>query len=64
MRVTFSSSFRDMAYDYCLKHRMPMCEIKLNQTIAKIPRHIYRLNGFSINPFTRSYTNQEILFVN
>ena len=62
MRFTFSSSFRDMTYDNYLKQRMPMCEIKLNQVVAKNPRLIYRLNRFSTNPFIRKYTIQEMMF--
>ena len=64
MRISFSSSFRDMTYDYYLKQRMSICEIKLNQILAKNPRLIYRLNRFSANPFTRKYSNQEIIFAN
>ena len=31
MPLTFSSSFRDMTYNYYLKQPMPMCEVRLNQ---------------------------------
>ena len=64
MRTTFSSSFRDMTYDYYLKQPLPMCEIRLNQILAKNPRLIYRLVRYSIYPNTRKYTNQEMIFVN
>ena len=63
-RITFSSSFRDMTYDNYLKQRMPMCEVKLNQIVAKHPRLIYRLNRFSTNPYIRKYTIQEMIFAN
>ena len=51
MRITFSSSFRDMTYDYYLKQPKSMCEIKLNQILAKIPRlksikSIFRLPNY------------------
>ena len=59
---TFSSSFRDMTNKYYLKQQMPKCEFRLNQILAKNPRRIYRLNRFSIDPFIRKYTNQEIKF--
>ena len=64
MRITLSSSFRDMAYDYYLKHPMRMCEIKLNQILAKNPRLVYRLDTYSIYPYTRKGPNQEMIFVN
>ena len=64
MRITFDSSFRDMTYNYYLKQQLSMCEVRLNQILAKNPRFIYRLNRFSSNPYTRKYTNQEIKFVN
>ena len=41
-----------------------MCEVRLNQIFAKNSRLIYRLNRFSSNPYTRKYTNQEIIIVN
>ena len=41
-----------------------MCEVRLNQILAQSPRLIYRLNRFTSNPYTRKYTNQEIVFVN
>ena len=63
-RITFSSSFRDMTYDYYLKQTLPMCESKLNQILAKNPRLIYRINSCSSNPYTRKNTNQDIEFVN
>ena len=64
MRISFSSSVRDMTYDYYLKHRMPMREIKQNQILAKNERLIHRLNRYSNYPFTRKYTNQEIKIAN
>ena len=64
MRITFSSYFRGMTYDYYIKQPLPMCEVRLNQIIAKNPRLIYRLNRFSSYPYTRKYTNQKIIFVN
>ena len=62
MRITFSCSFRDMTYEYYLKHQLAMCEIELNQILAKNPRLINRLNRFSSSPYTRKHTNQEIKF--
>ena len=44
MRFTFSSSCRNMTYDYYLKQPMPVCGIRLNQMLAKNQRLIYRLN--------------------
>ena len=63
IRITFSSSFRDMTYDHYLKQKLPMCEVKLNQILAKNPRLVYHLIKFSGNPYTRKNTNQEIIFV-
>ena len=63
MGITFSSSFRDMTYDYYLKQQLPMIEIRLNQILAKNPRLIYRLSRFLGNPYVRKFTNQEIKFV-
>ena len=40
MRITFSSSFRDMTYKYYLKQTLPMCEVRLNQILAKNLRFI------------------------
>ena len=64
MRTTFSSFFKDMTYNYYLKQQLPICEVRLDQKLAKNPRLTYRLNRFSRNPYTRKYTNQEILFDN
>ena len=44
MRITFSSSFGVLRYNYYLKQQLPMCEVRLNQILAKNPRLIYRLN--------------------
>ena len=43
MRITFGSSFRVMTYDYYLKQPLPLCEINLNEILARNPRLIYRL---------------------
>ena len=61
-RITFSNSFRDMTYDHYLEQKILMCEVKLNQILAKNPL-TYRLNRFSSNPYTKIYTNQEIIIV-
>ena len=53
-----------MTYGYHLKQPKPMCEVRLNQMIAKYPRLIYPLNRYSNYPFIRKYTNQEPIFVN
>ena len=64
MRITFSSSVRDMTYNYHLKQQLPMCEIIFIQFLAKNPRPFNRLNRFSINSYTTKFTNREIIFVN
>ena len=64
MRITFSSSFRDMTYNYYLKQPLQMCEINLNQILAKNPGLIYLLNRSSNNPYIRKSTQQEILIIN
>ena len=64
MCITFFTSFRDMTFDSHLKQRMPMCEIKLNQILAKNPRLLYHFTRFPTNLYTRKLTNQEIMFVN
>ena len=64
MRITLSTSFRDMTYDYYLKQPLSMCKIKLIEVSAKTSRFIYRLNRFASNPYVRIFTNQEIKFVN
>ena len=43
MGITFSSSFRDMAYKHYLKQPIPMYEIRLKQISAKNPRLLYQL---------------------
>ena len=64
MCITLSSSFRDLTYDYYLKQPLPMREVRLNQMLAKNPRHICLLNRFPSIPYTRKWTKQEIIFVN
>ena len=44
----FSSSFRDMSYNFYLK-QLPMFEVRLNQILSKTPRFIYRLFIFTTN---------------
>ena len=46
MRIGFINSIRDMTYDYYLKQSKSMCEIKLNEIIAKNPKLI---NSFKKN---------------
>ena len=53
-----------MTHDYYLKQPMPMCEIKLNQILAKNARLIYRLYRYLSSPYTRKSTNREIMIVN
>ena len=56
MRRTFSSSFRDMTYNYHLKQQLLMCEVGLNQILAGNLRLIYRLKRLSSNSYTRKST--------
>ena len=37
-----------MTYDYYLKQPLPMCEVKLNQILAKNLRLKYRLKKFQV----------------
>ena len=46
LRITFSSSSRDITYDYYLKKSISMCEFRLDQKLDKNPRLIYRLNRY------------------
>ena len=64
MRISFISSFRDLTYYYYLKQPRQMCEIRLNQILAKNRRLRNRANRYSSYQFISKYTNQEILFVN
>ena len=64
MRIIFSSFFKDMTYDYYLKQRTLMCEIRLNQILAKNLRLIYRLHRYSNNLIIKKYTHQEKRFIN
>ena len=49
-----------MAYNYYLKQQTPICEVRLNQTSAKNPRPIFRVNRFSSNPDTVKNKNDNI----
>ena len=51
MRITFINSIRRMSYDYYIKQRFSMCEIRLNQLLHKNPKLIYSLDRFTIYPF-------------
>ena len=64
MRVTFIGSFRDITYVYYLKQPLPLCEIKLNQILAKNWRLINRLYRYLSNPYIRNIAHQEIKFFN
>ena len=64
MRITFSSSFTDMTYDYYLKEPLPMFEIRLIQLLAKNPRLICRLNRYSDNAYIKKFTHQWIKIAN
>ena len=57
MRISISSSIREMTYDYYLKLPKSMCEIKVNRILAKTPKLINYLNSFSTHPLTRKYTH-------
>ena len=43
MRITFSSSFRDMSHNYYLKQQLPMFKVRLNQILTKNPKLIYNV---------------------
>ena len=57
MRITFSSSIRDMTYDYYLNQLKSMCEIKLNEILAKNPQYINCLNEYSSLASIRKYSH-------
>ena len=40
MLITFDGCFREKTYDYYLEQALPMCEFRVNQILAKNPRHI------------------------
>ena len=44
MRITFANSCRNMSYNYYLKEKRPMCEIKLNQILHRNPSLAYSLD--------------------
>ena len=41
LRITFASCRKFMTYSYYIKPPMPMCEIKLNQHLARNPELIH-----------------------
>ena len=57
MRFSFISSSRKMTYEYFAKQPMSMCEIKLNQIIARNPRLINCSNRIIHHPLIRNYSN-------
>ena len=64
MRITFSSSIRDyITSDYYLKQPESLCEIRMNQILAKNPRLIKCLNKQSNRPLIRKYTHRSIIEV-
>ena len=44
MCITFTSTIRDVTYDYCHKQPKSMCEMNLNEIIARNPKLINCLN--------------------
>ena len=57
MRISFISSIRNMTHKYYLYQPKPMCEIKLNEIIAKNPKLINCLNRNFCHPLIRKYSN-------
>ena len=57
MRISFISSIRNVTHKYYLKQPKPMCEIKLNEIIAKNPKLINCLNRNICHPLIRKYSN-------
>ena len=64
MRITFTSSVRNMTYDYCLKQPMPLCASRIYQKLAKSPRLKKFLKRYSKHPLLRKHSSREIIFVN
>ena len=59
MRITFSCCVRGyIAYDYYIKHPRSMCEIRMNQKLARNPRLISCLNTRSNRPLIRKNTHR------
>ena len=62
MRITFSICTRHYrAYDHYIKKLKSMCEIGLNQALAKIPPVIECLYRHSNRPIFRKYTHRSII---
>ena len=57
MRISVISSIINKTYEYYLKQPKPMCEIKINEIIAKNPKLINCLNGNFYHPLIRKYSN-------
>ena len=55
MRNSFVGSIRNMTYEYYLKQPKSMCEIKLNEIIARNPRFINFLNTIISHPLIRKH---------
>ena len=59
MRITLSSSIRDMTY--YLKQPKTMCEMKLIEFLAKSPQLINSLKRYSNHPIIRKNTHRGII---
>ena len=57
MGISSVSSIRNMTHKYYLKQLKPMCEIKLNEIIAKNPKLINCLNRNIYHPLIRKFSN-------
>ena len=56
-RISFISSIRNITHKCYLKQSKPMCEIKLNEIIAKNPTLINCLGRNICHPLNRKYSN-------
>ena len=55
MRITFVCSNRFMYYDYYLKQKLPICEIKSSQILNRNPSLINLLNRELPHPLVNRY---------
>ena len=56
-RISFNSHLRNMTYEYYLKQTKSMCELKMNEIVARNPKIINCLNRNSLHTLIRKYSN-------
>ena len=59
LRITFASCRKFMTYEFYIKQPMPMCEIKLNQHLARKPELLRLFGRYKVYTYLQKYAHKQ-----